>query len=171
MTSLLTLLLAANPLAAQTDWPAPEGVLKASVVENLNEQIPLDLQLTTHEGRTVALRELVKGDLPIVVVPVYYSCPTLCPLTLNGVAGALKATGLRLDEDYRIITYSIDPADTPESAAARRVELMHALGFPSGRPGWSSSPATPPHSRRRSASTTAGSRPRSSGPTRPRSWC
>ncbi len=136
MKVLLALVLTANPLSAQVDWPKPEGLDGAQVIENLNEEIPLELTLTNHEGRRVALRELIKGDLPVVITPVYYGCPTLCPLTLNGVAGALKATGLRLDEDYRIITYSIDPADTPEAAAERRVELMHALGFPSGRAGW-----------------------------------
>jgi len=136
MTKLLTLIVATNPLAAQVDWPSPEGVDQVGVIENLNDQVPLDETFTTHEGRQTTLRELVRGDLPIIITPVYYSCPTLCPLTLNGVAGALKATGLRLDEDYRIITYSIDPADTPDTAAARRLELLHALGFPSGRPGW-----------------------------------
>lgn len=135
--SLLWLVLAASPLAAQVDWPKPEGLDGVGVLENLNEPIPLDLELTNHDGRRLKLRDLVKGDLPLVITPVYYACPTLCPLTLNGVVGALKSTGLRLDEDYRIITYSIDPADTPESAAARRVELLHALGFPSGRAGWS----------------------------------
>lgn len=135
--TLLAVLLAASPLQAQVDWPKPDAVQGVDVVENLNEKIPLDLELTDHEGRPRTLATLFEGAaLPVVITPVYFGCPTLCPLTLNGVVGALKSTGLRLDEDYRIITYSIDPNDGPEQASARRLELMHALGYPSGRSGW-----------------------------------
>lgn len=133
---ILALVLAASPLEAQVDWPKPDALNGVGVTENLNEPIPLDVELTDHDGKAITIQALVKRDLPIVITPVYYGCSTLCPLTLNGVAGALKATGLRLDEDYRIITYSIDPAETPQQASERRVELMHALGYPSGRPGW-----------------------------------
>jgi protein SCO1/2 len=133
---ILSLLLAASPLGAQVDWPKPDALEGVGVVENLGERLPLEVVFTDHDGKRVRLGDLVRGDLPLVVTPVYYGCPTLCPLTLQGVVGALKATGLRLDEDYRLITYSIDPADTVEDARARRLDLIHALGFPSGRPGW-----------------------------------
>jgi protein SCO1/2 len=133
---ILSLLLLASPLGAQVDWPRPDAALGVGIVENLGEPVPLELVFTDHDGQRSRLGDLVKGDLPLVVTPVYYGCPTLCPLTLQGVVGALKATGLRLDEDYRIVTYSIDPDDTVEAAAAKRLDLIHALGFPSGRAGW-----------------------------------
>ncbi len=133
---LLALMLAASPLGAQVDWPKPEAVQGVDVVENLNERLPLDVALVDHEGHATTPAQLVRGDLPVLVTPVYFGCSTLCPLTLNGVVGALKGSGLRLDEDYRIFTYSIDPQDGPAKAADRRLELLHALGYPSGRPGW-----------------------------------
>ena len=136
MTLVAMLLAAASPLGAQVDWPKPDALEGVGVTENLGERVPLDLELTDHEGKPVMLSARVKRDLPVLVTPVYFGCSTLCPLTLNGVVGALKSTGLRLDEDYRIVTYSIDPADTPEKARDRRLELLHALGYPSGRGGW-----------------------------------
>src|SRR5205823_2895047 len=73
---------------------------------------------------------------PVVITPVYYECPTLCSVVLQGVVGALKSTGLRLGEDYRIVTFSIDPNETAAQANEKRLELIHALGYPSGRSGW-----------------------------------
>jgi protein SCO1/2 len=106
------------------------------IVENLNQKVPLDAPFTDHDGRTVTLRALLDGQHPVVITPVYYGCATLCPVVLRGVVASLKATGLRLDEDYRVVTFSIDPTETPEQASETRTVLMHALDYPTGRPGW-----------------------------------
>jgi protein SCO1/2 len=137
MSALVLLALAANPLAAQRDWPPPTAVAGVSVVENLNESVPLDAPFTDHDGRTVTLRKLLDGVHPVVVTPVYYGCSTLCPVVLRGVVGALKATGLSLDDDYRVVTFSIDPSETSAQADQTRTELMHGLGYASGHLGWS----------------------------------
>jgi protein SCO1/2 len=106
------------------------------IVENLNQRVPLDSPFTDQDGKTVTLRALLDGHTPVVITPVYFGCQALCPVVLRGVAAALKATGLRLDEDYRVVTFSIDPDDTPDQARQTRAELLHALGFPTGRSGW-----------------------------------
>jgi protein SCO1/2 len=106
------------------------------IVENLNQRVPLDAPFTDHDGKAVTLRALLDGRKPVVITPVYFGCQALCPVVLRGVAASLKATGLRLDEDYRVVTFSIDPDDTPEQARSTRAELLHALGFPTGHGGW-----------------------------------
>jgi protein SCO1/2 len=106
------------------------------IVENLNERVPLDAPFTNHDGHTVTLRSLLDGQRPIVITPVYFGCQTLCPVVLRGVVESLKGTGLGLGDDFRIVTFSIDPTDTPEQAKDQRTTLLHALGFASGRPGW-----------------------------------
>jgi protein SCO1/2 len=120
---MLALLLAASPPAS-------------GIVENLNARVPLELTLTDHLGNPVRLSAQVRGDVPVVVTPVYFGCPALCPLTLHSVAEALKATGLELGRDYRVITYSIDPADGPAQAKEKRRELLNALGAPEHQAGW-----------------------------------
>jgi protein SCO1/2 len=135
MTPLLAAALVA-PIGAQMDWPAPDAVQGVEVVENLNAPVPLDAPFTNHEGRPVTLRSLLDGVHPLVITPAYYGCSTLCPVVLRGVVASLKATGLRLDEDYRVVTFSIDPEETPAQANETRTGLIHALGFPTGRPGW-----------------------------------
>jgi protein SCO1/2 len=106
------------------------------IVENLNAHVPLDAPFTNQDGKTITLRALLDGRQPVVITPVYFGCQTLCPVVLRGVVAALKLTGLRLDEDYRVVTFSIDPNDTPELARQTRTELIHALDYPTGRAGW-----------------------------------
>src|SRR3990172_5203926 len=48
----------------------------------------------------------------------------LCPLTLRSLLGTVeRIKGIGLGRDFRIVTISIDPQDTPEVARARAAEL------------------------------------------------
>lgn len=80
------------------------------------------------------------GGAPIVLVLGYVGCVNLCGTTLNGVAEALRETGLTPERDYIALFVSIDPRDerapperrpgwhflTGASAAAR---VAQAVGF------------------------------------------
>lgn len=137
LASLLTTVESANgPLAAKLDWPDPNRGQGVEVVEQLGARVPTQLTFTTHEGQAVTLGSLLQSGKPVVITPVYYACPVLCPTVLRGVVGALKMTGLSLGDDYRIVTFSIDSTETPAQAAEKRLTLMHALGYPSGKAGW-----------------------------------
>ena len=57
-----------------------EGV---TIVEHLNEQIPLDLEFVGDDGKPIVLRELFDGTRPVVLQMGYYRCPMLCNLVLN----------------------------------------------------------------------------------------
>jgi protein SCO1 len=110
---------------------------EVSVVEQLGEQIPLDVQLTDHTGKTVTLSELFRrSSRPKVITPVYFSCPTMCNTILQGVVATLKSTNLKLGDDYDLISYSIDPTETPALAADKRLKLIHDLGYASGTSEW-----------------------------------
>jgi protein SCO1/2 len=93
--------------------------------QRLNQQMPLDAALKDESGRTVALREYFGGK-PVVLTFVYYQCPMLCPLTLNGISSALKALPFVPGKDFEIVVVSFDPRDTPEAARAKKqAHLAH----------------------------------------------
>lgn len=108
----------------------------ADVVENLNQPVPLDAQFLNQDGTSVTLARYFKPDRPVVITPVYYSCPTLCSIVLKGVVTMLRETGLELGKDYEIVTYSIDPNETPAQAKAKRLEMIADLGYPADTRGW-----------------------------------
>jgi protein SCO1/2 len=80
------------------------------------------------------------GGAPIVLVLGYDGCVNLCGTTLNGVAEALRETGLVPDRDYTALFVSIDPRDErapPErragwhflTGAAAAARVAQAVGF------------------------------------------
>lgn len=106
------------------------------VVENLNNQVPLDATFTDQDGKTVQLRDLVTGEKPVVLTMVYYQCPQLCSLVLGALNKAVRNSGMALGQDYEAITISIDPRETPEQAVKRQRGHLQALGAPGQEPDW-----------------------------------
>ncbi len=76
--------------------------------------IPGDLTLIDQRGETVQLSTLF--DRPLVLAPVYYRCPNLCSATLASLMQLVSQAAALPGADYRIIAYSIDPAEGPAQA-------------------------------------------------------
>jgi protein SCO1/2 len=96
--------------------------------QKLGAQIPADLSFKDENGATVRLVDYA-SDRPMVLALVYYSCPRLCTEVLNGSVRMLRAMDrLELGEDFQYVAVSIDPADTPEIALAKRAVYLEALG-------------------------------------------
>ena len=122
---------------SRAEGPISPVQKEVTVIENLGQKLPLDLAFTDQNGKAVTLGDFFKDNQrPKVITPVYYSCPTLCTTVLQGVVGTLKASGLRLGDDYDIITYSIDPKETPAQAYEKRLKLIHDLGYNSSVAEW-----------------------------------
>lgn len=105
-----------------------------SIEQNLDAQLDLDLTFTTSEGQPVKLRDLM-NDKPALLAFVYYECPQLCQAELSGLEVVVKAMKFKPGQDYNIITVSIDPGETPETAAAKKqlhVERVNREGTGDG---------------------------------------
>jgi len=103
----------------------PPQFKSVTFAQRLNHQMPLDTVLKDEAGRSVPLRQYF-GQKPVMLTFVYYQCPMLCPLTLNGISSALKALPLEPGKDFEIVVISFDPRDTPESSYAKKqAHLAH----------------------------------------------
>ena len=120
------LLLAAAAPSARAMEKLPDSV---GVVEKLGERVPRDLAFTDENGKRVTLGDYLADGKPILIAPVYYECPMLCSLTLNGIVGALRQQSWKLGQQYRVITYSIDPAEKPKLAAEKQRGYLAMLGL------------------------------------------
>ena len=110
-----------------------EGV---GIVQRLNEKVPLDLQFTDSEGRPVRLRDLLRPDRPALLALVYYRCPMLCSLTLNGLTDGLREMKWSVGDEFDIITVSINPNEDAPLAAQKKDGYLAAYGRESAGPGW-----------------------------------
>jgi len=91
----------------------PEGVY---IKQNLEQTIDLNLSFLDENGRKVQLKEFFK-DKPIIIAPAYYECPRLCTLVYNGLKNAIEsAKFIEPGKDYKIISLSFNPEDTPALA-------------------------------------------------------
>ncbi|MBI1358156.1 MAG: SCO family protein [Acidobacteria bacterium] len=113
-----------NPSGAPPEWinPAtvsPEQLKGVTIDQRLNSQIDLDLEFTDSEGKRVRLGDFF-GDKPVVLSLVYYDCPMLCTLELNGLLKAMRALDLSAGKDYEVLTVSFDARETPELAAEKK---------------------------------------------------
>src|SRR5690348_16140772 len=74
-------------LPADVRPPQLEGV---GVDEHLGRPIDLNLEFIAENGYPVALKEYFKQGKPVILDLLYYSCPMLCHLVLNGQTQVMK---------------------------------------------------------------------------------
>jgi protein SCO1/2 len=105
-----------------------DDILKSiGVDENLGGAVPLDAVFRNQNGEKVRLGDYVKGG-PVLLTLNYYTCPMLCPLMLRTLLeSASGIKGIDLGHDFRIVTVSFNPDDSPEVARARAGEIYAGM--------------------------------------------
>jgi protein SCO1/2 len=121
---------------AQIPSPSSEVLKQVGINQNLNTQLPLDLTFKDETGKTVQLRDYFNNNKPAVLSLVYYNCPMLCTMTLNGESAAFKPLSLEIGTDFNVITVSFDPRETPELAAQKKSVYLKELNRPGAATGW-----------------------------------
>lgn len=134
---LATLLaaLAAGPFSARGDEPPGTALSKVGFDQNLDARLPLGLTFRDESGHTVRLGDFF-GSKPVILTLVYYRCPMLCGEELKGLARSLKPLSMAVGDQFEVVTVSIDPAETPELARAKKETILEYYGRPEGGKGW-----------------------------------
>jgi protein SCO1/2 len=129
--ALLTGRAAAQPMmpgGGNTDGVAsamaPDAVVKnVGVDQNLDAVVSPDLTFTDETGKAVRLGDYM-GKRPLLLSLVYYECPGLCTMTLNGVARSLRPLAFTPGKEFDVLTVSFNPNDTPKLAAAKKANYI-----------------------------------------------
>lgn len=118
---------------AQDDLPGP--LADVGFDQRLGEQIPLNLQFTDEKGQTVAL-EGYFGQRPVVLALVYYECPMLCSMVLNGMTTSLRALKFEAGSEFEVVVVSFDPSETPDLARTAKQTYLERYDRPDAENGW-----------------------------------
>jgi protein SCO1/2 len=110
----------------------PAGV--AAIDEHLGLPVDLGLTFIAEDGREVALRDYFEKGRPVILNLVYYTCPNLCDLILNGETASIHEIPWTPGKEYEIVTISIDPSETNEIASKKKETYLRAFDRPA--PGW-----------------------------------
>ena len=119
-------LSADHPPADDTIAKTPPP-LEVTVEEKVNNDLA-GLSLIDENGKSVKLGQLADGRRPVIIAPVYYDCPHLCTLTLNGLLAAIgKENRYKLGKDFLVIAYSFHPDEKPELAQLKQANYLRKL--------------------------------------------
>jgi len=132
---LLALLLAAALPARAEDNERPTILREIGFDQNLGDALPLDTPFRDESGRAVRLRDYFRGK-PVVLNLVYFDCPMLCTVTLNGMASALKELSFDVGKEFEVVTISFDPKEGPAQAAAKKREFLARYKRGGAENGW-----------------------------------
>ncbi|HUR98857.1 MAG TPA: SCO family protein [Pyrinomonadaceae bacterium] len=124
----------------------PAALKKIGIDQKLGEQLPLDTEVKTEDGRTVELGTLFGSGRPVVLALVYYECPMLCNEVLNGLTGSLKGISLDAGKDFDVIALSFDARENekPGLAQNKKTAYMERYGRAGSEKGWHFLTATQP---------------------------
>jgi protein SCO1/2 len=130
---LMSLLLLQTPQVPQT--PADSVITAIGIDQKLGVPIDGDIPFRDERGQVVHLGDFF-GKKPIILTPVYYECPMLCSMQLNGLVRALRVMPFAAGKEFEIVTFSIDPGETPELAASKKQHYVRDYGKPTAEAGW-----------------------------------
>ncbi len=103
--------------------------------QKLGGQVPLDLEFKDESGKVVRLGDYVH-DKPVVLSLAYYDCPMLCGMALQGLAASLKTIAFSAGNEFRVLTVSFDPRETPALAREKKPGFLASYGRPGAEEGW-----------------------------------
>jgi len=132
--AVLTLALGVCP-PALSQSQRPQILDQVGLDQRLDAQVPLDLRFRDESGAEVELRQYFRGK-PVIVNLVYYECPMLCTLVLNGLVSSLRAMSLDVGSDFEIVTVSFDAREKTELAARKKQTYLDEYRRPGAEAGW-----------------------------------
>lgn len=101
------------------------GEEKVGVEERLGESVALDAVFTDSTGRKVTLRQIF--DKPVVLLPIYFMCPSVCNTLQADLADALNSVGQVPGEEFNIISLSFSDDETYDYARTSKQNYANLL--------------------------------------------
>jgi protein SCO1/2 len=133
MAAVMCAALALAPImVAQTP---NEVIQQVRYDQKINAQLPLDSKFRDETGREVKLGEYF-GKKPVVLALVYYECPMLCTMVLNGLIKSLRVLEFEPGKEFDVVAVSFNPKETPALAAEKKAGYLREVGKRARPEGW-----------------------------------
>lgn len=132
---LLAVFLTSQAAQAQLNREQPDALQNLGVDEHLGDYIPLDAKFATSNGDSVLLGDLLEEGKPVLLNPLYYECPMLCGLVLDGTINVVEELQWKPGKDFIVLSISIDPEEDAELAARSKQNYLSQMDSTT-RNGW-----------------------------------
>ncbi len=121
---------------AQLNGETPEVLQGVGIDEKLGDIIPLSAKFSTVDGDSTTLGALLEKGKPVILNPLYYDCPVLCGLVVDGMINVVDELAWQPGKDYIIISFSIDPTEDHKLANEYRSKYLGKLKSTDAEKGW-----------------------------------
>ena len=114
---VLLLLFSTNYVFGITD---SRDVKEIGIDEKTGEFVPGDIRFTSESNETVELKDFFNPAKPLILNLVYFGCPRLCNFATDGLVQVMnEQNSLEIGKDFKVLTVSFDPKDTPELSGTK----------------------------------------------------
>jgi protein SCO1/2 len=104
----------------------PAFIQDIGIDEQLGVRIPTGLTFAKANGDSVQLGQLLASGRPVILNPLYYECPVLCGLVIDGLFDAVQNLAWQPGKEFDIISVSIDPTETDTLAARVKKDYIES---------------------------------------------
>ena len=120
-----------NPsyLAGQT----PEELKGLEVIEKTGQFVDLKTSFVNEEGEVIALKRYFKENKPVLLSIVYYRCPSLCGLHLNGVFQGLQFLPQNFKQQFNFVVVSMDETEDSKLAKNKKDSYIKKYSLPKNK--------------------------------------
>lgn len=124
-----------NAWAYQLERPKPSADMpkelkNVQIDEKLGSILDLEPVFTNDLGKTSSLKKYFTGEKPVLLSIVYYGCPNLCTLHLNGLGQGLQSLPNTFKQEFEWVVISMDPKETFLLAAQKKQNYAKKYSFP-----------------------------------------
>ncbi len=114
----------------------PREFENVGIFEKSGDQIDPNIVFTNEAGEVVTLGSYFNKGKPLIISMVYFNCPSLCNLHLNGLTDGLREMDWTIGDKFEVLSVTIDPTETADLAAGKKESYIEAYGRPEAAQGW-----------------------------------
>jgi protein SCO1/2 len=103
--------------------PAPE-LAGVGIDEKLGQPLDLSWRFRTDAGEEFSLGQILADGKPLLLSLVYYNCPGLCSLHLNGVLDGLNLLEWPIGDRFKYLTLSFDSREGVDLASKKKSNYL-----------------------------------------------
>jgi len=102
----------------------------------IGNKLSMSLEFTDEEGEVVPLSTQFLEGKPSLLSMVYYNCPGLCSIHMNGAAALFSEMDLKPGVDFNWITVSMDHNEGADLAVEKKINYMDQFSGEYAEAGW-----------------------------------
>ncbi len=120
-------------LKAMSSQKTPLPLQGLQIEERTGQFIDLNLPFVDEQGQLLPLSRYFQAKKPVLMSIVYYNCPNLCGLHLNGLSKALTSLSEDFKNQFHFVLVSMDPKEAPPLARKKKQNYLQKYGLSPGQ--------------------------------------